>query len=72
MCWPIPAKDCGIAGGHIAFANRWNESMAPEYAEGLRIMAVGITGVFANLVIVMLLVMGLKLVFGKKKKKKKA
>ena len=46
-------------------------SMTPEYAEGLRIMTVGITGVFANLVIVMLVVMGLKLVFGKKKKKKK-
>lgn len=45
--------------------------MAPEYAEGLRIMTVGITGVFANLLIVMLVVMGMRLVFGKKKKKKK-
>lgn len=44
--------------------------MSPEYAEGLRIMLVGVTGVFANLVIVMLVVTGLKLVFGKKKKKK--
>jgi len=44
--------------------------MAPEYAEGLRIMAVGITGVFVNLIIVMLVVSGLKLVFGKKPKPK--
>ena len=50
--------------------NRQETQMAPEYAEGLRIMAVGITGVFANLIIVMLVVLGLKLVFGKKSKRK--
>jgi len=46
--------------------------MTPEYAEGLRIMTVGVVGVFANLIIVMLVVFGLKLVFGKKQKKKKS
>ena len=45
--------------------------MAPEYAEGLRIVAVGVAGVFANLVLVMLVVTGIGKAFGKKKKKKK-
>ncbi len=42
------------------------------YAEGLRIAAVGITGVFVNLILVMLLVQGLGLVFRKKPKAKKS
>ena len=43
----------------------------PEiYAEGLRIVAVGITGVFANLIIVMGVVMIMGRVFGKRPKKK--
>lgn len=43
----------------------------PEiYAEGLRIVAVGITGVFTNLVIVMIVVNIMGRVFGKKPKKK--
>ncbi len=39
------------------------------YAEGMRIAAVGIGGVFINLIIVMLLVQGLGLAFRKKPKK---
>jgi hypothetical protein len=55
-----------------AGAQEQEKRMSPEYAEGLRIMAVGIGGVFANLILVMLLVMGLKAVFGKKPKKKES
>ena len=42
--------------------------MSQEYADGLRIMLVGISGVFANLIILMLLLKGLGRVFGKKPK----
>lgn len=42
--------------------------MSHEIAEGIRIMAVGIVGVFANLVILMYVVKGLGRIFGKKAK----
>jgi Na+-transporting methylmalonyl-CoA/oxaloacetate decarboxylase gamma subunit len=45
--------------------------MSPQIAEGLRIMGVGIGGVFANLLILMAVVSVLGAVFGKKKKNKK-
>ncbi len=45
--------------------------MSPQIAEGLRIMGVGIGGVFANLLILMAVVSVLGAVFGKKKKSKK-
>ncbi len=45
--------------------------MSADLSEGLRIMAVGITGVFANLIIVMLLIKGMGRIFGKKPKAKK-
>ena len=42
------------------------------YAEGLRIAAVGIVGVFVNLIIIMLLVQALGLAFRKKTKAKRS
>lgn len=46
-------------------------SMSEHMMDGLRIMVVGITGVFANLIIVMLMVKGMGRIFGKKPKAKK-
>ena len=43
-----------------------------ELEQGLKIVAVGIGGVFANLIVLMFVVMGIGLVFGKKKKKKES
>ncbi|MCP4606812.1 MAG: hypothetical protein GY847_40950 [Proteobacteria bacterium] len=40
--------------------------MSAEFSDGLRIMAVGIFGVFANLIIVMITVKGLGSIFGRK------
>jgi Na+-transporting methylmalonyl-CoA/oxaloacetate decarboxylase gamma subunit len=45
--------------------------MDPQIAEGLRIMAVGIAGVFANLLLLMLVVGLFGVALGGKKKKKK-
>jgi Na+-transporting methylmalonyl-CoA/oxaloacetate decarboxylase gamma subunit len=45
--------------------------MSQEISEGIRIMAVGIVGVFANLVILMYVVKGLGRIFGKKPKTEK-
>ena len=45
--------------------------MEPEYAEGFRIVLVGIIGVFANLTIVMFVVKILGRVYGKPKKQPK-
>ncbi|MFO8071416.1 MAG: OadG family transporter subunit [Polyangia bacterium] len=45
--------------------------MSPQIAEGLRIMGVGIGGVFANLLVLMAVVSILGAVFGNKKKSKK-
>lgn len=42
--------------------------MDPIYADGLRILAVGVVGVFANLALVMLVVIGIGKLVGKKKK----
>jgi len=43
--------------------------MDPAMAEGLRIMAVGIAGVFGNLLILMIVVNLLGVALGKRKKK---
>jgi len=42
-----------------------------DLTQGLQIVGVGIAGVFVNLLILMLVLMGIGKVFGKKKKKKK-
>ena len=40
-----------------------------ELSQGLQIVAVGIGGVFASRVVLMLVLVGIVLIFGKKKKK---
>ena len=40
-----------------------------ELSQGLQIVAVGIGGVFANLFVLMLVLVGIGRIFGKKKKK---
>ena len=46
--------------------------MTPDYAEGFRIVLVGIIGVFANLTIVMVVVKILGRLYGKKTAKPKS